>query len=30
MRTRRNTIIALVAILVGGIIGNVMLGHISD
>jgi len=30
MRSRRNTIIALAAIFVGGIIGNVMLGHISD
>jgi hypothetical protein len=30
MRSRRNTIIALAAIFVGAIIGNVMLGHISD
>jgi len=30
MKSRRNTIIALAAILVGGIIANVMLGHISD
>ena len=30
MRSRRNTIIALAAIFVGAMIGNVMLGHISD
>jgi len=30
MKSRWNTIMAVAAILVGGIIGNVMLGHISD
>jgi len=30
MKSRRNTIVAVAAILVGGIIGNTMLGHMSD